>query len=263
MLKNFLISLIITSFIVGCVTSPMGRSQLAFMPASQLDTMGIEAFNSLKKDTPINTNPSTNQYVTCITQSILQTFENKGQNWEVVVFRDDAANAFALPGGKVGVYDGLLDVAKNQDQLATVIGHEIAHVISQHGNERVSQQFALEQGLTLIQAIAKPTTQKGQLLMGLLGLGAQVGILLPYSRIQESEADALGLQLMARAGFNPQQSVALWQNMSQAGDGGQPLEFLSTHPSHGRRIQNLNKMMGSALQLQQQVSAGGKNPRCQ
>lgn len=263
MLKNFLVSLITTSLIIGCVTSPMGRSQFVIMPASQLDKMGIEAFNSMKEETQVNTNPTTNQYINCVTRAILQTFESTGQNWEVVVFRDDAANAFALPGGKVGVYDGLLKVAKNQDQLATVIGHEIAHVLSQHGNERVSQQFALEQGLTLVQAIANPTTQKGQMLMGLLGLGAQVGILLPYSRIQESEADALGIQLMSRAGFNPRESITLWQNMSQASGGGQPIEFLSTHPSHGRRIQDLNSKMGQALQLQQQAQVSGKNPRCQ
>jgi predicted Zn-dependent protease len=192
----------------------------------------------------------------------LQTFNNNGQSWEVVVFRDDAANAFALPGGKVGVYDGLLNVAKSQDQLATVIGHEIAHVLSRHGNERVSQEFALQQGLTLIQAIAQPKTQMGQTLMGLLGVGAQFGILLPYSRIQESEADALGLQLMSRAGFNPRESVALWQNMEKAG-GGQPPEFLSTHPSHGRRIQDLNSRMAQALQLQQQAQGSGRTPHCQ
>jgi predicted Zn-dependent protease len=262
MLKNFITSLFIISIIVGCVTSPMGRSQLAFMPASELETMGVKAFNSVKEETPINTDPNVNRYTNCITQSILQTFNNNGQSWEVVVFRDDAANAFALPGGKVGVYDGLLNVAKSQDQLATVIGHEIAHVLSRHGNERVSQEFALQQGLTLIQAIAQPKTQMGQTLMGLLGVGAQFGILLPYSRIQESEADALGLQLMSRAGFNPRESVALWQNMEKAG-GGQPPEFLSTHPSHGRRIQDLNSRMAQALQLQQQAQGSGRTPHCQ
>lgn len=262
MLKNFFICLITTSVVIGCVTSPMGRKQFAFMPDSQVATMGVEAFNNLKQETSINTDSRVNQYVGCVAQTLLQTFDNQSQTWEVVVFRGDDANAFALPGGKIGVYDGLFKVATTQHQLATVVGHEVAHVLSKHGNERISQEFALEQGLALVNAIANPQTQQGQTLMGLLGVGAQLGILLPYSRVQESEADALGLQLMARAGFDPRASVELWQNMNQLG-GEQPPVFLSTHPSHGQRIQGLNTRMGQALQLLQQAQSSGRVPHCQ
>ena len=220
--------------------------------------MGLQAFTSIKSETPVEKNRTTNRYVQCVANAITRTV---GGSWEVVVFRDDSANAFALPGGKIGVNSGLLKVAKNQDQLATVIGHEVAHVLSRHSNERVSQKFAVEQGLSLINAIASPQSATGQSLMGLLGVGAQYGILLPYSRIQESEADIAGLDLMAKSGFDPRESVKLWQNMSRA-NRGQPPEFLSTHPSHRTRISDLNARIPMALNLQGRAKQQGKRPAC-
>jgi predicted Zn-dependent protease len=183
------------------------------------------------------------------------------RSWEIVVFRDDTPNAFALPGGKIGVNTGLFSVARNQDQLATVLGHEVAHVVAQHSNERVSTAYAAESGLQLAQAIAgAPGAEQSQLL-ALLGLGAQVGILLPYGREQEREADLIGLDLMADAGFDPRESIALWQNMAQAG-GGQPPEFLSTHPSHGTRIQALAQRMPEALARADAARRRGALPAC-
>jgi predicted Zn-dependent protease len=242
----------------GCTTSPTGRSQLVLMPDSEINQMGLQAFTTIKKETKIERSTVTNRYVQCVVQAITREV---GGNWEVVVFDDTDANAFALPGGKIGVYTGMLKVAENQDQLATVIGHEVAHVLAHHSNERVSQKFAVEQGLNLINAIASPQSGTGQTLMGLLGVGAQYGVLLPYSRIQESEADILGLDLMAKAGFDPRASIRLWQNMGRAG-GGQPPEFLSTHPSHSSRISDLNRHMQVALQLQARAQQQGKRPAC-
>jgi predicted Zn-dependent protease len=179
--------------------------------------------------------------------------------WEVVVFRDDSANAFALPGGKIGVHTGLLKVAQNQDQLAAVIGHEIAHVLAEHGKERVSEQLVAQGGMSLLSAvIGNPEDPRHGLLMGALGLGAQFGVLLPHSRAQESEADIVGLDYMAKAGFDPRQSVNLWQNMAAAGGGQQP-EFMSTHPSHGTRIQNLQAAIPKALVTLEQ---SGKKASC-
>ena len=166
----------------GCTTSPTGRSQLVLMPDSEINQMGLQAFTTIKKETKIDRSTVTNRYVQCVVQAITREV---GGNWEVVVFDDTDANAFALPGGKIGVYTGMLKVAENQDQLATVIGHEVAHVLAHHSNERVSQKFAVEQGLNLINAIASPQSGTGQTLMGLLGVGAQYGVLLPYSRIQK------------------------------------------------------------------------------
>jgi len=244
--------------LAGCVTSPTGRSQLVLMPESEINQMGLQAFTTIKKETRVDRNTVTNRYVQCVASAITREV---GGNWEVVVFDDTDANAFALPGGKIGVYTGMLKVAENQDQLATVIGHEVAHVLAHHSNERVSQKFAVEQGLNLVSAIASPQSATGQTLMGLLGVGAQYGVLLPYSRIQESEADIMGLDLMARAGFDPHQSTSLWNNMSRAG-GSQPPEFLSTHPSHSSRISELTGHMPVAMQLQSRARQQGKHPAC-
>jgi len=246
------------ALLVGCATSPTGRSQLVLMPESEINQMGLQAFTTIKKETKVDRSTVTNRYVQCVAKAITREV---GGNWEVVVFNDTDANAFALPGGKIGVYTGLLKVAENQDQLATVIGHEVAHVLAHHSNERVSQKFAVEQGLGLINAIANPQSGTGQTLMGLLGVGAQYGVLMPYSRIQESEADILGLDLMAKAGFDPRQSTRLWINMGRAG-GGQPPAFLSTHPSHSTRISDLTGHMPVALQLQSRARQQGKRPAC-
>jgi predicted Zn-dependent protease len=244
--------------LAGCATSPTGRSQLVLMPESEINQMGLQAFTTIKKETKVDRSTVTNRYVQCVAQAITREV---GGNWEVVVFNDSDANAFALPGGKIGVYTGMLKVAENQDQLATVIGHEVAHVLARHSNERISQKFAVEQGLSLINAIANPQSGTGQTLMGLLGVGAQYGVLMPYSRIQESEADIMGLDLMAKAGFDPRESTRLWVNMSRAG-GGQPPEFLSTHPSHSTRISELNAHLPVALQLQSRARQQGKRPDC-
>ncbi len=246
------------ALLTACTTSPTGRTQLILMPDSQMNQMGLQAFTNIKGKTPVETDRTTNRYVQCVANAI--TREVGGQ-WEVVVFRDDSANAFALPGGRIGVNTGLLKVASNQHQLATVIGHEVAHVQSRHSNERVSQKFAVEQGLGLINAVANPQTGTGKTLMGLLGVGAQYGVLLPYTRLQESEADILGLNIMARAGFDPRESTRLWINMSRANKG-QPPEFLSTHPSHSSRISELEKRMATALQLQARAQQQGKRPAC-
>ncbi|MGB5612042.1 MAG: M48 family metallopeptidase [Sedimenticolaceae bacterium] len=258
MLKHLITTLAALVLLSGCATSPTGRTQLALMPDSQMNDMGLQAFTNIKKKTPIERGRTTNSYVQCVAQAIIREV---GGNWEVVVFKDEDANAFALPGGKIGVNTGLLKVAENQDQLATVIGHEVMHVLSNHANERVSQTFAVEQGLGLISAAASPQTGTGKTLMGLLGVGAQYGVLLPYNRIQESEADLLGLDLMAKAGFDPRESTKLWINMGRSG-GGQPPQFLSTHPSHANRISDLQKHMPIALRLQEQARQLGKRPAC-
>lgn len=170
-------------------------------------------------------------------------------------------NAFALPGEKIGVHKGLLRVAQNQHQLATVIGHEIAHVRANHANERVSQEFAMQQSINLLAAVGDPNSQAGRTLFGILGLGAKYGVLMPYNRLQESEADLVGLDIMAQAGFDPAQSIDLWLNMDNAG-AVQPVEFLSTHPSHGTRIQSLQQRLPTATAMREQALAAGRRPNC-
>lgn len=242
----------------GCATSPLGRSQLTLLPESQMASLGDQAFLSLREQTPTLRDPQANTYVECVARAL--TREVGGQ-WEVAVFKDDSANAFALPGGKIGVNSGMLAVAANQHQLATVIAHEVSHVLARHTNERLSQELAVQQGLNLIQAAANPTSPTGQAVMGLLGVGAEYGVLKPYSRVQESEADLMGLDLMAKAGFDPNESIRLWVNMDKA-TGAQPAEFMSTHPSHATRIQDLQNRLPAALELSQRAQAGGKKPHC-
>ena len=262
MLKKSLVTIVTILILISCATSPLGRKQLMLMPDEQLNTMGTEAFQSLKKETKIEGSQKVNQYVTCIADAIIRVSNSPVKQWEVAVFGDDSANAFALPGGKMGVHTGLLKIAENQHQLAAVIGHEIAHVLANHSNERFSQELAVQQGLTLIQELGDVKTPAGQMMMGLLGVGAQVGIILPYSRIHESEADEMGLYLMAKAGFDPRESINLWHNMDKSGDA-QPPEFLSTHPSHDTRMARLNQAMNSAMSLYQQAQAEGRAPRCE
>jgi predicted Zn-dependent protease len=244
--------------ISGCATSPTGRSQLLLLPESEMNQMGEQAFTNIKEETPVDRQTTTNTYVQCVANAITREV---GGSWEVVVFKDDAANAFALPGGNIGVNTGLLKVAKNQHQLATVLGHEVSHVLAHHANERVSQSFAVEQSLNLVGAIASPQSYAGQSLMGMLGVGAQYGILMPFSRVQESEADMHGLDLMASAGFDPRESVQLWKNMAQASEQ-EPPEFLSTHPSHSTRISDLVARLPHALQLMNQAHKRGRRPDC-
>lgn len=245
----------------GCTTSPLGRRQLAFFPDSQLAEMGAAAFNDLKAKTEVSSAPTTNSYVRCVADSVTKVLtpaESQVRTWEVVVFASKQVNAFALPGGKIGVYTGLLNVAKTQHQLAAVIGHEIAHVLARHSNERVSTAYTAQAALTVVGesgAVSAPV-------MAALGLGTQVGVLLPFSRTQETEADLLGLDLMARAGFDPRQAVALWQNMGAARSSGAPPEFLSTHPSDAVRIAKLNARMARAVPLYDAAHTSGRRPRC-
>lgn len=259
MFKQLFLILIFSFLISACATSPTGRSQLIFMPDNQVNQMGLQAFDTLKKDKKISYNAQYNQATTCIANAMTQIV---GGNWEVVVFEDSSPNAFALPGNKIGVYTGMLQLVDNQEQLAAVIGHEIGHVLAKHSNERASQEMAMSQGLNVLQAMTMPTSALGQLGFGLLGVGAEYGVLKPYGRTQESEADIMGVDLMAKAGFDPQYSISLWQKMEQATQGKQTVEFLSTHPSHATRIQDLEKHMPQAMSLYQQAQASGKQPHC-
>ncbi|KAF0191131.1 MAG: peptidase [Gammaproteobacteria bacterium] len=263
MFKKF-IYVVLFGLLAACATSPTGRRQLVLLPESQIVVMGVQSFHQLQDNTPIEKKPAVNAYVQCVADAItrLPPVQEQSTDWEVVVFDSKDVNAFALPGGKIGVYNGLLTTAQTQDQLAAVIGHEVGHVLARHGNERMSQQFAAQQGLALLDTwMTANNSGSRQTAMALLGIGAQVGVLLPFSRIQESEADKIGLHLMAMAGFDPRESVKLWQNMSNSG-GGNPPEFMSTHPSHDTRIHDLEAGMASAVTRYEEARAAGRRPAC-
>ena len=262
-LASILIISTLTFCIAACATSPEGRKQLKLVSTEQMDAMGIQSFEQMKQNAPISQDKNMQQYVNCVANKIIpHVKQNPNPSaWEVVVFEDDQANAFALPGYKIGVYTGLLKYAKNQDQLAAVMGHEVAHVIAEHGNERVSNQMATQAGLS-IAAVLLGTEQDDNtaLIMAGLGLGAQYGVILPFSRSHESEADLIGLDLMAKAGFDPKESVTLWQNMAQSGLS--PPEFMSTHPSSDTRIKQLRERIPQVQPTYQQAVKNGQRANC-
>jgi predicted Zn-dependent protease len=249
----------------SCATSPEGRSQLKLLPEDQIDSMGVQSFEQIKQQTAETKDPKMTAYIQCIANAIIPQLEkdNNPALWEVRVFADDQANAFALPGNKIGVYEGLMKYAVNQHQVATVMGHELAHVIAQHGNERVSEQLAAQAGLTIAAvALGSSSTSDDnkKLILAGLGLGVQYGVILPFSRTHESEADLIGVELMARSGFDPRESVKLWENMAKAG--AQPPEFLSTHPSSSTRIKDLKERMPRALEVYNKARAQNRSPDC-
>lgn len=233
----------------SCAKSPTGRTQLKLYSKGQLANMGAQAFDGMKTQQKVSSRKVENQFVSCVASYLTphvpqSVFDGE---WELVVFDDDQVNAFALPGGKIGVYTGLLNVAENQHQLAAVIGHEIGHVIAEHGNERMSNSTLIGIGMEVTnQVLASNQVSQSGAIMSAIGLGLQVGIQLPFSRTHESEADLIGLDLMAKAGFKPQESVALWKNMDKASSGQRQAEFLSTHPSPQSRIKKLQQHMATA-----------------
>lgn len=230
----------------ACTSSPTGRSQVILFSDNEMSQLGAQSFEQMKQNEKVSKDAKINAYVTCVANAITKQVPKQAsfEQWEVVVFDSDQVNAFALPGGKIGVYTGLLKVATNQDQLATVLGHEVAHVLANHGNERMSRNQITNTGLQVTD-FALAGTEYKEMTMSALGLGVEYGINLPYGRTQETEADIMGIDLMTKAGFDPQQSIQLWKNMAKASGGNQPPELLSTHPSHNTRIQDLgNEIKG-------------------
>ncbi len=254
------------ALLVACATSPTGRNQLILFNDNEVAQLGLTSFEQIKKEQKISSNKKLIRYVQCVADAVVReipaSYQMSAAQWQVVVFDSDQINAFALPGGRIGVYTGLFKAAKGQEQLAAVLGHEVAHVLARHSNERLSQSQLTNLGLSAAD-MAMGDSSVRQPAMAALGLGAQVGVLLPYGRVQESEADVLGLQLMAAAGFNPNQAVSLWQNMSAASKGKQTPELLSTHPSDQRRISEIEAQLPSVMPIYEKARSMGRKPQCQ
>lgn len=253
-IRSTLLAVFTVLLVSACATSPTGRQQIMLVSEGQVAQMGEEAFNQLKAENPASRNQALTRYVNCVADAIIPVVGG-GYDWEVVLFEDDSVNAFALPGGKIGVFTGLLRVAENQHQLAAVVGHEIAHVTARHSAARVSNQLATQLGVSVL---AQGTGMDPRL----IGMGADLLLTLPYSRGDESEADRLGLDYMAQAGFDPRESVTLWQNMEREG-GARPADFMSTHPSPQARIRDLQERMPNAVAAFEQARSQGRRPNCQ
>ena len=249
-MKNIALILSSVLLISACSTSSTGRNQFMLYSNDELGKMGAQSFEQMKEQQKISQNKAVTSYVQCVADAITPHVPKSAHNgsWEVVVFESEQINAFALPGGKIGVYTGILNVAQSPDQLAAIMGHEVAHVIEGHSNERLSSSQASNIGLAAAGAVlaASDTENKGLILAG-LGVGVQYGILMPYGRSHESEADIVGQKLMAEAGFEPKAAVELWENMAKASKGAPP-EFLSTHPSNQTRIKQLTENLPNVNQ---------------
>jgi predicted Zn-dependent protease len=274
---NGVLAALVVLLVTGCETNPYTkRSQLLLISEAQEQQMGVQAYQQVLNDpkNKISNDPKEVDPVKRVAARIIAAAkislyaESASQfQWQVVVIKDDRTpNAFALPGGKIAVYTGIFPFAKNEAGLAAVMGHEVIHALARHGAERMSQgQLAnviMTAGNVALGASGTNPFATQAIMQG-LGLGAQVGVLLPFSRKHESEADYIGLLLAAQAGYDPQEAVRLWERMESAGGGGQ-LEFLSTHPGHGTRIKDLEAAMPEAMTLYNQSSKlglGGDLPR--
>lgn len=247
-------------------TSPTGRTQyVGAVSQAQLDQLGLQAFAQAKASTPLSRDAAQNAYVGCVVRAVTAQLPApwSGVRWEHALFDNSDANAWALPGGKIGVYTGIFKVARNQDQLAAVIAHEIGHVVARHHDERITRQYGAQAGLGVLGALVGSQYGSGaaQTTQQLGGVALQTAFLLPNNRVQETEADVVGQRLMAEAGFDPRQAVGLWQNMISAG-GSQGPEWLSTHPNPQARIAELNARAADLVPVYEQARAAGKRPNC-
>jgi len=262
---SILLLILLSLFVFSCQTVPItGREQLSFVPAGQILPMSFNQYKDFLSKHKVVEHGEQAEMVkrvgTRIEHSVEQYFSQhdllsrlKGYQWEFHLVEDKEANAWCMPGGKVVVYTGILHVMKDENGLAVVLGHEIAHAVANHGGERMSQALLVEMGgLTLDAALSQNTKQTNDLFLSAYGLGAQVGILLPYSRTQESEADHLGLIFMAMAGYDPHGAVTFWERMLASKHGASPPELLSDHPADARRIENIKELLPEAMKYYRQ-----------
>lgn len=263
MVRRILTLFIAAAAMVSCSQNAItGRNQLKLVSEQELQSMATQQYQQfLSENKVVNASADRDAEMVRrignrIANGIKQYFQSKGQadaldgyKWQFNLVQDNAANAWCMPGGKVVVYTGLLPITQNEAALAVVLGHEIAHAVLAHGNERMSQGLVQQLGgAALSVAVANKPAATQNLFLNAYGVGSQVGLLLPFSRKQELEADRYGLIFAAISGYNPREAIPLWQRMEQASNGQKPPEFLSTHPSEGTRIEQLQKYMSEALQ---------------
>jgi predicted Zn-dependent protease len=266
LVKSFIILFVLIvsgAIAAACYKAPVtGRSQFIILSQSEENQMGVTAFQEVLKEEQVSTNSQYNEAVTRVGTRIVGVADTPQYNWDFKVLKDDEQiNAFALPGGKVGVYTGILPVAVNDAGLATVMAHEVAHVAARHGGERVSTDVLAQIGAVGVSAaLGGSDPWVSEAVMQAYGIGVTVGGILPFSRTQEAEADQIGLIYMAKAGYDPREAIAFWERMDAAVKGKpQPPEFLSTHPGYGTRINNLKKWLPQALPYYEQSQKAPNN----
>ncbi len=244
---------ILLTALSACTTVPeTGRSGLSLVSDSEVSALAAQEFSKMKSSMKISTDKKNAERLKTIGVNIVKSARINAPSlplpeaWEFVLFEDSQVNAFAMPGGKVGFYTGMLKVAQSDEEIAVILGHEVAHVSAKHSAERMSYEMLKQvSALGLAFGLNSQSAATQELAMAAFGLGTEVGVMLPFSRSDESEADKMGLIYAARAGYNPEVAPAFWKKMSASG-GGKPMEFLSTHPSDETRIKNLTEQMPDA-----------------
>lgn len=243
--------LLAIALLAGCASTPgTGRSQLVLISPAQEAELGLSAFQKIKQQRPVVATGKEADRVRDVGARIARVAPMPNARWEFVLFQDKTPNAFALPGGKVGINTGILPITQNEAGLATVMGHEVAHAVARHGAEQMSQGMLVQiGGQVLGAALGSDAGLTGDLIMQAYGVGADLGLMKPYSRVHELEADELGLLFMARAGYDPREAIAFWQRFAayNAKSGGRTPEFLSTHPMDAKRIAQLQALMPRAM----------------
>ncbi|MEO8602913.1 MAG: M48 family metallopeptidase [bacterium] len=235
-----------------------GRTQLVDMSREQEAALGLQSYQEILSQEHVVASGKIVDVVRTVGERLAKAAapEDPGFAWEYNVIQSDQANAFALPGGKVAVYTGIIPIAQNADGLAIIMGHEIAHAIARHGAERIAHQKLVQLGsMAAGVAVGDMDRETQNMVMGALGVGAQYGVILPFSRDHELEADHMGLIFAARACFDPREAPKLWERMAAAGGSGQPAEFMSTHPSHETRIRQFDEWMPEALEIYAQCGS--------
>ncbi|GJL69272.1 MAG: peptidase M48 [Nitrospirales bacterium] len=260
-------ALLLSILVSGCQTNPYtNRSQLLLMPSGQMSQMGAAQYSEVLQDPKviISKDPKEIEPVKRVAARIIEAAKHskyadvaEGFDWEVTVIKDDnMKNAWALPGGKIAVYTGIFPMAKNEAGLAAIMGHEVVHALAEHGGERMSQGLVAQFGMSAAAIVLSTQGQNpalNALAMQAMGLGVQTGVLLPFSRKHESEADYIGILLAGDAGYDPREAIHIWERMEATSDGAPP-EFLSTHPAHETRIADLKKWMPEAMGLYEKAS---------
>jgi predicted Zn-dependent protease len=247
-------------FLLSCSTVPItGRKQLSLIPASEMLSMSYQQYGDFIKSNKLSADQEQTQLVKRVGGNIQRAVEQyfaersmsdqlKDYKWEVNLVESKEVNAWCMPGGKIVVYTGILPITQTEAGLAVVMGHEVAHAIAEHGNERMSQALVAQLGAAgLSVALQNKPAETKNLWMQAYSVGAQYGALLPFSRTQESEADQIGLTFMAMAGYDPNEAVSFWQRMAQGSKGQKPPEFMSTHPSDETRIADIRKHIPEAM----------------
>jgi predicted Zn-dependent protease len=244
-----LILVFCVSMITTCARAPeTGRLQFIMVGDDTMNKLGADAYQEIQETEKISEDPRLNEIVKHVGSRIAAASDRTDYEWEFIVIDDSTmVNAFALPGGKVAVYTGILPIAQTEAGLAVVMGHEVAHATARHGAERVSQQLGASLVLNAAQFGLRNNENRGIIMAG-IGLGATVGVLLPYSRTHESEADKIGIRYMARAGYDPREAPRFWQRMNESAGGKRPPAFLSTHPTPEKRVAELERLVADAME---------------